>query len=305
MTALPQSHHAPLPDGLEIAGYRIVKKIAAGGFSIVYLAYDALGVVVAIKEYLPAALVQRHDGALAPAVAEPARAAYQLGLKCFYDEARALRRIAHPNVVRVVDFFRAHDTAYLVMAYEAGHTLATQLAAQGPLAEASIRSIFYQLLQGLRAVHAQKLLHLDIKPANIQLRNDGTPLLLDFGAARQPLQGLEQVAQGVGAPMYTPGYAAPELYTVAAHGGRAALGPWSDVYGVGASLYACRTGAPPPAAGAAAQGRGGNDALDAACSRLLGEGHYAPELVALACACLQAEPLDRPQSLFAVQKTLQ
>ena len=275
--------NAPLPDGLEIAGYRIVKKIATGGFSIVYLAYDTLGVVVAIKEYLPAALARRDPGELAPRVAPGHLQAYRTGLKCFFDEGRALARVRHPNVVQVLNFFRAHETVYIVMAFEAGHTLQDRIDAERgaghTLGEAEIRTIFHQLLQGLREVHANKLLHLDLKPANIWLRRDGTPLLLDFGAARQTLN---REVPDPGAPMYTPGYAAPEM---AVQGGR--LGPWSDVYGVGAAIHACMTGAPPsPGLGPAT-------------------GGYSPALVELVHACLAPEPLDRPHSLFALQKALQ
>lgn len=277
-------YNAPLPDGLEIAGYRIVKKIATGGFSIVYLAYDTLGVVVAIKEYLPAALAVRHPGELAPRVAPGQLQAYNLGLKCFFDEGRALARIDHPNVVRVLNFFRAHETVYMVMAFEAGHTLQDLIderrAAGAMLDEDRLRTIFHQLLQGLREVHANKLLHLDLKPANIWLRTDGTPLLLDFGAARQTLN---RDAPDPVAPMTTPGYAAPEM---AVKDGK--LGPWSDVYGVGAAMYACMTGAPPAPEDHA-------PAIDG----------YSATLVELVHACLAPEPLDRPGSLFALQKALQ
>jgi len=277
-------YNAPLPDGLEIAGYRIVKKIATGGFSIVYLAYDTLGVVVAVKEYLPAALAERHPGELAPRVAPRHLQVYQRGLKCFFDEGRALARIEHPNVVRVLNFFRAHETVYMVMAFEAGQRLQDLIddrrAAGARLAEDRLRMIFYQLLQGLREVHANQLLHLDLKPANIWLRTDGTPLLLDFGAARQ---ALGRDAADAGAPMYPPGYAAPEM---AAKGGKP--GPWSDVYGVGAAMYACMTGAPPAPEGRAAAIEG-----------------YSAALVELVHACLAPEPLDRPGSLFALQKALQ
>lgn len=276
--------NAPLPDGLEIAGYRIVKKIATGGFSIVYLAYDTLGVVVALKEYLPAALAERQPGELAPSVAPDHLQAYNLGLKCFFDEGRALARVKHPNVVRVLNFFRAHETVYMVMAFEAGQTLQdlidTGRAAGHTLDEDQIRTIFHQLLQGLREVHANKLLHLDLKPANIWLRTDGTPLLLDFGAARQTLN---RDAPEPVAPMTTPGYAAPEM---AAKDGK--LGPWSDVYGVGAAMYACMTGAPPAP-------KGHTLAIDG----------YSAALVELVQACLAPEPLDRPASLFALQKALQ
>src|SRR3954468_8656857 len=139
-------NNAPLPDGLEIAGYRIVKKIASGGFSIVYLAYDADGNAVAIKEYLPSALALRQPGELLPVISKPNQAVFRIGLKCFFEEGRALALIAHPNVVRVLNFSRAHDPVYMVMAYESGHSLQEHIARLGArgskLSEAFVRQIF-------------------------------------------------------------------------------------------------------------------------------------------------------------------
>ena len=100
-------NNAPLPDGLDIAGYRIVKKIASGGFSIVYLALDEDGNAVAIKEYLPSSLVLRQAGELAPLISSENLPVYRIGLKCFFEEGRALARISHANVVSVLNFFRA------------------------------------------------------------------------------------------------------------------------------------------------------------------------------------------------------
>ena len=287
-------NNAPLPDGLEIAGYRIVKKIASGGFSIVYLAYDGDGNAVAIKEYLPSSLALRQPGELVPLIAKPHLPVFRIGLKCFFEEGRALARIAHPNVVRVLNFFRANETVYMVMAYESGHSLQEQIQRQrakgGKLGEAFIRRIFIQVLKGLREVHANQLLHLDLKPANIYLRSDGSPMLLDFGAARQTLnKDLPTLT-----PMYTPGFAPPELYARA--GG---LGPWSDVYSIGASMFACMVGSPPQPA----DQRRLDDKMEQHFLKL--DGAYSAELVKLVRWCLQLDPLARPQSLFALQKLLQ
>ena len=287
-------NNAPLPDGLEIAGYRIVKKIASGGFSIVYLAYDPDGVAVAIKEYLPSSLALRRDGELAPTVPRANLPVFRIGLKCFFEEGRALARISHPNVVSVLNFFRANDTVYMVMAYESGHSLQEHIQRQrakgGKVGEAFIRTIFIQVLKGLREVHANKLLHLDLKPANIYLRTDGTPMLLDFGAARQTVNNDMPTLT----PMYTPGFAPPELY--AKTGG---LGPWSDVYSIGASMFACMVGSPPQPA----DQRKSEDKMEGHFEKLA--GGYTPELVRLVRWCLMVDPLARPQSLFALQKVLQ
>jgi len=288
-------NNAPLPDGLEIGGYRIVKKIASGGFSIVYLAYDGDGNAVAIKEYLPSALALRQPGELAPTIPRPNLPVFRIGLKCFFEEGRALARIVHPNVVRVLNFFRANDTVYMVMAYESGHALqevVARHAGKGSRArEGFIRQVFTGVCAGLREVHANKLLHLDLKPANIYLRTDGTPILLDFGAARQTINSDSPAL----APMYTPGFAAPELYAKASP-----LGPWTDIYSIGAALYACMAGTPPQPA----DGRRIEDKMNAQFYRLEAGREYSPALLALTRACLAMDPLARPQSVFAVQKVL-
>lgn len=288
-------NNAPLPDGLVIAGYRIVKKIASGGFSIVYLAHDEEGNAVAIKEYLPSTLAVRKEGELVPAIATNHLPIYRIGLKCFFEEGRALASIAHPNVVSVVNFFRAHETVYMVMAYESGRTLQDFILQRRErktkplISEPSIRAIFSQVMNGLREVHTHKLLHLDLKPANIYLRVDGTPLLLDFGAARQTLKS--DIAKFY--PMYTPGFAAPELYVR-----NAKLGPWTDIYGLGAAMFACIAGLPPPAA----DQRKANDLVDEQLQRFA--GIYSEGLLALIRWSLELDPLARPQSVFALQKAL-
>ncbi|MGV3655922.1 MAG: serine/threonine protein kinase [Noviherbaspirillum sp.] len=288
-------NNAPLPDGLDVGGYRIVKKIASGGFSIVYLAYDEDGNAVAIKEYLPSSLALRQPGELTPQIPPENLPTFRIGLKCFFEEGRALARITHPNVVSVVNFFRANETVYMVMAYESGrslqeHILRRRDKGEKPLvSERFIRKMFNQVMNGLREVHANKLLHLDLKPANIYLRVDGTPILLDFGAARQTLKAdLSQLY-----PMYTPGFAAPELYV---KGG--ILGPWTDIYSIGASIFACMVGAPPQPA----DQRQKNDRMEGHFQKL--EGVYSPELIEVVRWSLRIDPLQRPQSVFALQKAL-
>jgi serine/threonine protein kinase len=287
-------NNAPLPDGLEIAGYRIVKKIASGGFSIVYLAYDAEGNAVAIKEYLPSTLALRQEGEMAPVVSKANLPVFRIGLKCFFEEGRALAKISHPNVVRVLNFFRANETVYMVMAYESGHSLQDHIQHQRSkgrnCSEAFVRQIFTQVLKGLREVHTNKLLHLDLKPANIYLRTDGTPMLLDFGAARQTVNSDSPKLM----PMYTPGFAPPELYTKTE-----ALGPWTDVYLIGASMFACMVGQPPQPA----DQRRKEDKMEPHFEKL--EALYSKELVHLVRWTLQIDPLARPQSLFELQKLLQ
>ncbi|MEO8936922.1 MAG: serine/threonine-protein kinase [Burkholderiaceae bacterium] len=287
--------NAPLPDGYEVEGYRIVKKISSGGFSIVYLARDEFDRPVAIKEYLPSSLALRRHGELVPTIVDSNRPIFRIGLKCFFEEGRALARILHPNVVRVVNFFRANETVYMVMLYEQGRTLQEQIlkyrdrGEKKLLGERFIRLVFTQVMNGLREVHTNKLLHLDLKPANLYLRRDASPILLDFGAARQTLSA----DTGKLFPMYTPGFAAPELY--AKH---ALLGPWTDIYGIGASIFASMSGhAPQPA-----DARLVNDKM---ASRIRDLSHsYSEELLGVVEWCLKLDVLERPQSVFSLQKAL-
>ncbi|MGH8689601.1 MAG: protein kinase domain-containing protein, partial [Burkholderiales bacterium] len=168
---MPSQANQPLPEGTALQKYRIRRVLAAGGFSFVYLAHDENETPVAIKEYLPATLALRVDGAEHPQVPEEDLARFRAGMKCFFEEAGALARLSHPNVMRVLDFFRANETVYLVMRYERGRTLQEHIQSRrGALEELWVRNTFAQLLDGLREVHKEKLLHLDIKPANVYLR---------------------------------------------------------------------------------------------------------------------------------------
>lgn len=280
-----------LPSGYQLHNYRIDRQISAGGFSLVYLAHDERGTPVAIKEYLPSALVLREAGSQVQATSAENLNLFRYGMKCFFEEGLALARIAHPNVVRVTNFFRANETVYMVMQYERGRTLQDYiLHRRQELRENFIRRIFAELLNGLREVHAHKILHLDVKPSNIYIRLDGSPLLIDFGAARQTLTQERATLN----PMYTPGFAAPEQY---GHD-REKLGPWTDIYGVGASLFACLSGFAPQAA----DQRMEEDRQESVKNQW--SGHYSDHLLELIDWSLKLDPLERPQSVFALQKAL-
>jgi serine/threonine protein kinase len=281
-----------LPQGYKLDVYTLDRPISRGGFSIVYRATDPNGEMVAVKEYLPAGLVLRTDGTRVQASSAENMTSFRYGMKCFFEEGKALAAISHNNVVRVLNFFRANDTVYMVMKYERGRTLQQYIQAkQGMLPERFVRYVFTELLNGLREVHAKRLLHLDIKPANVFIRNDGSPVLLDFGAARQILASTPNVQ----APMYTPGFAAPEQYKEADAGQQ---GPWTDIYGVGASIYACFAAFAPQSA----DSRVTKDHYIPA-HRIWGD-IYTRDLLDIVDWCLKLDPLERPQSVLQVQKLL-
>ena len=284
-----QANHA-LPPGFQLDEYRIEHQLSLGGFSIVYLAVDKSGRFVAIKEYLPNSLALRGEGEIKPVITDEHAAAFRYGMKCFFEEGRALAKLSHPNVIRVLNFFRANDTVYMVMEYEHGRTLQEFIQKNRTvITENFMRNVYTKLLNGLRDVHSHKLLHLDLKPSNIYMRNDYTPVLIDFGAARQTLA----VDTPMLKPMYTPGFASPEHYQQ-----RELLGPWSDIYSVGASMYACLAQAAPQAADL----RRDKDKLTPAMVRW--EGAYSDQLLQTIDWCLSLNHLYRPQSVFALQKAL-
>ena len=286
---------APLPCGTVVGGYRVIRKIAAGGFGVVYLAEDEQQRHVALKEYLPASLAERAEGDLAPYVPPEKQPLYRLGLKSFFEEGRALAQISHPGVVSVLNFFREHETVYMVMNHLEGDTLqefimiARDLKRDKVLRESTIRSLFDEILRGLRIVHQHKMLHLDIKPANIFITNDNRAVLLDFGAARDVLNKQGEFSR----PMYTPGFAAPEMYRR-----DNVVGPWTDIYSIGASLYACMCGAPP----VEVPRRLDDDELDRHLERV--RNVYSDGLIEVTRWCMALEARDRPQSVFALQREL-
>ena len=286
---------ASLPPDTVIGGYRVVRKISAGGFGVVYLAVDKEGQQVAVKEYLPSALTMRDAGALVPQVAPEKLSLYRLGLKSFFEEGRSLAQISHPSVVSVLNFFRQNETVYMVMNYLEGATLqdfivtARELKKQKVFRESTIRSLFDEILRGLRIVHQHKMLHLDLKPANIFITDDNKAVMLDFGAAREVLNKEGNFTR----PMYTPGFAAPEMYRR-----DSTMGPWTDIYAIGACIYSCMQGYPPNDAPQRLE----KDRLALSLTRM--RGVYSDNLIEVVEWCMSLDPLSRPQSVFALQKEL-
>ena len=288
---MPAQANQPLPAGYVLNGYRIEKPLSSGGFSIVYLARDEAGTPFAIKEYLPSSMPLRAEGVEVTVTDEGNLAIFRHGLKCFFEEGRSLAMISHPNVVRVENFFRANETCYMVMQYVRGRTLQFHIQRnRHEFTEGFIRRLFTHLMNGLREVHANKLLHLDIKPANVFISMEGRPVLLDFGAARITLSEEQSKLK----PMYTAGFAAPEHYRFKPR----ELGPWSDIYSVGATMYTCIAGTPPQASDQREQ----KDRIIPL--RTLAREQYSDELYAVVESCLEIDYLKRPQTAFELQKRL-
>jgi serine/threonine protein kinase/peptidoglycan hydrolase-like protein with peptidoglycan-binding domain len=228
-----------LAPGKMVGRYEILSILGQGGFGITYRARDEqLHREVAIKEYLPSALAIRQDGATVMPRSTKVAEDFAWGRQRFVEEGRTLATLQRaPAIVRVFDFLEANGTAYIVMELVPGHTLEDRLKS-GPLTPAEIDRILWPLLDGLEQVHAVGFLHRDIKPANVLLDAQGNPTLIDFGASRAAMAGRSQAMTAI----FTPGYAAAEQMTAAKQG------PWSDIYGLSATLYHAITGTAPPSA---------------------------------------------------------
>ncbi len=238
-SALAAVSSAGLPKGYRLMDeYEIDSMLGEGGFGLTYLAHDVnLNLKVAVKEYFPRSMATRGKDHLIEVRASTDNqndAQYHWGLERFLDEARALATFRHPNIVRVLRYFRANCTAYIVMEYETGEPLKRWVPRQAPFGRKAVLSIIYPLLDGLEVVHKTKFLHRDIKPDNIYVRSDGTPVLLDFGAARRvtPEQDMTSIV--------TPGFAPFEQYHSEGN-----QGPWTDLYSLGAVMYWMTTGKKP------------------------------------------------------------
>ena len=234
----PATDAASLPAGYSMHEYQIERSLGGGGFGITYLARDRnLDLPVAIKEYFPADLVTRaadQSVQVRRSANQDAQQTYDWGLERFLDEARVLATFRHPNIVRVLRYFRENGTAYIVMEYESGQSLKHWVPENAPLSQRSLLSILYPLMDGLEAVHKTGFLHRDIKPDNIYVRGDGTPVLLDFGAARR-VSANRDITNIV-----TPGFAPFEQYHSQGN-----QGPWTDIYSLGAVVYWMTTGKKP------------------------------------------------------------
>ena len=295
----PEAHDSHvLADGTEIGAYRTLGLLGQGGFGITYLAeHMRIPQRVAIKEYLPTSYARRSvDGATVKPLTSAKSEDFKWGLERFRREAETLVRLPHPNIVKVLNFFEANGTAYMVMEYEDGSSLEDYLKPDKKLENFALLGILPGLLSGLDAVHKANVFHRDIKPANIFIRGDGEPVLLDFGAAREAIAKQSQTISEV----LTPGYAPPEQYE-----SKGRVGAWSDLYALGATLYRCMTGHPPADAAARANAQRARRVDPVAGLTAAAKGEYDQKLCAAVTAALNLREEKRPQSVAAFRKIAQ
>jgi formylglycine-generating enzyme required for sulfatase activity/serine/threonine protein kinase len=237
---MSETHLQALRSGHRLEEFEIQRVLGSGGFGITYLARDiSLDREVVIKENLPPfAFRDTASSRVHPKTTTGEDAdLFAWSLESFSREARTLAKFDHPGIVRVLRVFEANGTAYFVMPFVKGKTLGDMLAAGGSMSPGNIVPFTVAILEALDVLHADQVFHRDIKPDNILLTESGRPVLIDFGAARQMLSQRSHTV--VESPGYTP---FEQLQS------RGNVGPWSDLYALGATLHKAITGQSPPKA---------------------------------------------------------
>jgi len=280
-----------LPNDTRIDNYVISKTLSRGGFSYVYLAKEVeTGKRVVLKEYMPSKLAKRDAEMRVVARKEETIEYFNHGRKLFLQEAKTLAKLQHPNIVRVNNFFSGNGTVYIVMDYEQGHNLHTYIKKHGGfLSEQFLLTVFPDLLKGLALIHKTGFLHLDIKPSNVHLRPGGSPLLLDFGAVHPIMQTRSsQLTQVI-----TPGFSPIEQYNNNGY-----VGPWTDIYSLGASMRNCIDHRVPPDA----VKRHEHDIMKPAVEAY--HKKYSEKLLKAIDWAMEIDPMLRPQNAAALLDVL-
>jgi serine/threonine protein kinase len=280
-----------LQTGTIIDQYVIERELAHGGFSSVYLARQiADQIQVAIKEYLPRKFAHRTWNNVVVANSEEAEALFKRGRVLFFEEAKVLSTLKHPNIVEVIGFFKANSTVYMVMTYDYGVTLDKLLKNKSlTITEDFVLSLFTSLLAGLGHIHSQQFIHLDIKPSNILVRPGNDALLLDFGA----IQSFPKSHLGKQSKVLTKGYSPIEQHNLSTQ-----LGPWTDIYAVGASMRSCLELKTP----VSAQDRARQDTLVPAVKAF--KRKFSDRLLQAIDWAMALQPENRPQSVAELLQAL-
>jgi len=293
------TNYKALPSGTILdKKYEIIRELGSGGFGITYLAnFIKLDAKVVIKEYFPNDLAHRDTNSTIIPSKSDEEDFYEKGKERFLLEAKTIAKFKHPYIVRIIDYFEENNTAYFVMEYEDGNSLEEWLQTHKNLTEDDILPIIVPILDALTEIHTQHIYHRDIKPDNIIMREDGVPLLIDFGAAKASDQ------QGSKASSFNPrtaSYAAPEQKTSISK----YIGPYTDLYAIGALLHKVVTGKTPPTADDRSISRDNEDKdlYEPLADKTI-KG-FSKEFLASIDWCLEFKGKDRPQSAKELQKAL-
>jgi serine/threonine protein kinase len=278
-----QQNSNALKSGTKVDDFIIDKVLGGGGFSIVYNAHHCeTNKAVVIKEYMPQKLANRNANNHVASISSKELDSFNKGQKLFYQEASSLALLKHENIVNVITFFPANGTSYMVMNEVKGINLQNYIRKhKGNLSEKLLRIIFLNVLSALACIHEKKLLHLDIKPGNIHLRSGGFPLLLDFGAVRETEESRLYDSRIVA----TAGFAPIEQITERGH-----MGPWTDIYALGATIRSAIEAAAPPTSTERKQKDTMKPAIEAF------KKNYSQEFLQLLDWSMDVDPEARPQN---------
>lgn len=306
-----------LSEGTRIENFEILRQLGRGGFGVTYLANEYAPAVsgvsepsvlreVAIKEFFPQGIAWRaEDSRVIPTQDDGSQNAFHGAMKAFLREAQAIARLDHPAIVRIYRVFQTNGTAYFVMPYLRGKSLRDILRARGRLTQAEIERHILPVLDGLEEAHRAGMVHRDIKPDNIMIREGALkPVLIDFGAARvSAANEANQYTRMSELVAFTPGYAPIEQYARAAQQNR--HDPHTDIYAFCATLYHCVTGqAPPESSLRAIESHSGRpDPMEPARTPER-ESQYAPALLAAIDWGLEVAAINRPQSVAELRDCL-
>ena len=276
--------------------YKIESYLASGGFGNTYLAKNIeFDETYAIKEFFVKGVCQR-DGdstTISVSIAENTNSFEQQREK-FKKEARRLRSLSNPHIVKVYDLFEENGTAYYVMDYVDGENLSARLKRiNAPLAESEVRNYLNQILDGLEAIHNKGMFHLDIKPANIMVDSHDVVKLIDFGASKQQSTvGGATISTGIS---YTNGYAPSELMAQSYD----KFGPWTDFYSLGATMYKLLTNQDPPSVSDLSEDETEDKHL------ALPMPNVSGEMKKLVVWMMQVNRLKRPKNVGEIRRILQ
>jgi non-specific serine/threonine protein kinase len=300
-TSAPSAHIDALPPGARLGEFEILELLGVGGFGMVYRGYDhSLQRAVAIKEYMPTALVARTPDLQLSARSSADQLPFESGLKSFIDEARVLARFDHPSLVKVYRFWEANHTAYMAMPLYQGVTLKdARSQMSGPPPEDWLRTVLWSVAQALKMLHAGNTLHRDVSPDNIFLQDQGPPVLLDLGSARRAITEHSHKHTAVLKVNYAPieQYAdAPNLKE----------GPWTDLYALAAVVHACICNtAPQPATSRLVDDRLPTLSQVAQTSQTHFGTGYGSRFCQAIDRTLALQPGDRPQDVDAFVQALE